>query len=168
MNFEPTPTRLQRTYPWFLAMVGIGALVMAYTAEYGFGLEPCNLCLMQRIPYVLIAVIGWMGIKHPEWVSPGNLTAIAGIIFVIGGFLAAYHFGVEQHLWQSAAGCGGEAGSAVSTNQLLQALQEKPPKACDEVDWTLFGVSMATYNAFFSFVMAGITLNVAQRLWITS
>ncbi|MBT6096588.1 MAG: disulfide bond formation protein B [Rhodospirillaceae bacterium] len=168
MSFEPAPTRLQRTYPWFLAMVGVGALVMAYTAQYGFGLEPCNLCLLQRIPYVLIAVVGWMGIKHPQWVSPGNLTAIAGIIFFAGAVLAVYHVGVEQHLWQSAAGCGGEAGAQISVNQFQQMLQEKPPKSCDEVDWTLFGVSMATHNAFFSFVMAGISFNAARRIWITS
>ena len=168
MSFEPAPTRLQRTYPWFLAMVGVGALVMAYTAQYGFGLEPCNLCLLQRIPYVLIAVVGWMGIKHPQWVSLGNLTAIAGIIFFAGAVLAVYHVGVEQHLWQSAAGCGGEAGAQISVNQFQQMLQEKPPKSCDEVDWTLFGVSMATHNAFFSFVMAGISFNAARRIWITS
>ncbi len=168
MSFEPAPTRLQRIFPAFLIIVGVSALIMAYTAEYAFGLEPCNLCLLQRIPYVLIAVVGWMGIKHPEWVSPGNLTAIAGMIFFAGAVLAVYHVGVEQHVWQSAAGCGGEAGAQVSANQLLQALQDKPPKPCDEVDWTLFGVSMATYNAFFSFVMAGMTFNVARRIWITS
>lgn len=168
MGFEPTPTGLQRAYPWILALIGVGALAMAYTAQYAFGLEPCNLCLAQRVPYVAIALIGWVGIRRPHWMSPGNLTAVAGFVFLAGGIIAGYHVGVEQHWWVSAAGCGGTAGQAVSADQFQQLLQQKPPKACDEVDWTLFGVSMAAYNAFFSFVWAGITFKVAYRLWRTS
>lgn len=168
MSFEPSPTRLQRIYPAVLALVGVGALAAAYTAEYAFGLEPCILCLLQRIPYVAIAVIGWIGLRRPHWMSAGNLTATAGFILLVGAAIASYQVGVEQHLWQSAAGCGGEFGGAVNVDDLQKRLQEKPPKACDEVEWTLFGVSMATYNAFFSLVWAGITFNVAQRLWRTS
>jgi len=168
MSFEPTPTTLQRAFPGFLALVGIGALVMAYTAEYAFGLEPCILCLLQRIPYALIALIGWVGLKRPHWLWAGNLTAIAGFVFLAGAGLAIYHVGVEQHWWLSATGCGGEVGKAVSASDLTAMLQQKPPKACDEVDWTLFGVSMASYNAFFSLVLAGITFNVAKRIWVTS
>lgn len=168
MSFEPAPTRLQSAYPWVLALIGVGALVMAYTAEYVFGLEPCNLCLAQRVPYVAIALIGWVGIRRPHWMSAGNLTACAGFVFLIGAVIAIYHVGVEQHWWVSAAGCGGEAGAQVTVDQFQQMLQQKPAKPCDEVDWTLFGVSMASYNAFFQLVWAGITFNVAQRLWRTS
>ena len=168
MGYEPSPTRLQRIFPGFLALVGVGALVTAFTAEYAFGLEPCNLCIAQRVPYLAIALIGWVGLKRPEWMSPGNLTATAGFVFLIGAVIAIYHVGVEQHIWVSAAGCGGEAGAQVQATDLQSLLQEKPPKPCDEVDWTLFGVSMANYNAFFSLVLAGITFNVARRIWQTS
>ena len=168
MGYEPSPTRLQRIFPGFLALVGVGALATAFTAEYAFGLEPCNLCIAQRVPYLAIALIGWVGLKRPEWMSPGNLTATAGFVFLIGAAIAIYHVGVEQHIWVSAAGCGGEAGAQVKATDLQSLLQEKPPKPCDEVDWTLFGVSMANYNAFFSLVLAGITFNVARRIWITS
>jgi len=168
MSFEPAPTLLQRVFPAFLALIGVGALVTAYTAEYAFGLEPCILCLLQRIPYALIALIGWVGLKRPHWMWAGNLTAIAGFVFLAGAGLASYHVGVEQHWWRSATGCGGEVGKPVSATDLTAMLQSKPPKACDEVDWTLFGVSMASYNAFFSLVLAGITFNVAKRIWVTS
>ncbi len=167
-GFEPAPTGLQRGYPWVLMVIGVGALATAYTAEYALGLEPCNLCLAQRVPYVLIALVGWALVRRPYWMSPGNLTAMAGFVFLAGALIASYHVGVEQHWWVSAAGCGGTAGQAMDVNQLFQSLQQKPPKACDEVDWSLFGLSMATYNAFFSFVLAGITFRVAGRLWRTS
>jgi disulfide bond formation protein DsbB len=168
MGFEPAPTTLQRTFPAVLTIIGVGAVVFAFTAQYAFGLEPCNLCIAQRVPYVGIALIGWVGLRRPEWMSPGNLTATAGFVFLIGAVIASYHVGVEQHWWVSAAGCGGEAGQAVSAGDLFKSLQVKPTKSCDEVDWTLFGVSMATYNAFISFVLAGITFRVAQQLWRTS
>jgi disulfide bond formation protein DsbB len=100
--------------------------------------------------------------------SAGNLTATASFVFLISAAIAVYHVGVEQNLWQSVAGCGGNAGQKISINQLQELLQKKPPKACAEVDWSLFGVSIATYNAFFSLILAGITFNVAKRLWRTS
>ena len=68
MSLEPTPTRLQRTYPAILALIGVGTLITVYTAEYAFRLEPCNLCLFQRVPYFAIAFIGWIGMKRPNWI----------------------------------------------------------------------------------------------------
>jgi len=112
MGFEPAPTTLQRTFPAVLTIIGVGAVVFAFTAQYAFGLEPCNLCIAQRVPYVGIALIGWVGLRRPEWISPGNLTATAGFVFLLGAVIASYHVGVEQHWWVSAAGCGGEAGQA--------------------------------------------------------
>ena len=124
MSFEPTPTRLQRTYPAILALIGVGTLITVYTAEYAFRLEPCNLCLFQRVPYVAIAFIGWIGLKRPNWISAGNLTATASFVFLISAAIAIYHVGVEQHLWQSVAGCGGNAGQKISINQLQELLQK--------------------------------------------
>ena len=168
MGFEPTPTRLQQIYPGILAWIGGGTLIMVYVTEYAFNLEPCQLCLIQRIPYVIIAIIGWIGLKHSDWLSAGNLTAIAGFVFLAGAVIAIYHVGVEQHLWQSAIGCSGELNPQMSANQLQGMLQQKPPKPCNVVDWTLFGVSMASYNAFFSLICAGITINIDRRLSETS
>ena len=168
MGFEPTPTPLQRIYPGVLALIGGGTLIIVYMTEYAFNLEPCRLCLIQRIPYVIITVIGWIGLKHSDWLSAGNLTAIAGFVFLAGATIAVYHVGIEQHLWQSAVGCSGELNQQISANQLQDMLQQKPPKSCNEIDWALFGVSMASYNAFFSLICAGITFNIARRLWETS
>ena len=168
MGFEPTPTRLQRIYPGILALIGSSTLIIVYITEHAFNLEPCRLCLIQRIPYLIIAVIGWIGLKHSDWLSAGNLTGIAGFVFLAGATIAVYHVGIEQHLWQSAVGCSGELSQQISANQLQDMLQQKPPKPCNQIDWSLFGFSMATYNAFFSLIWAGITFNVAQRLWKTS
>ena len=77
---------------------------------------------------------------------------LSGIVFLVGAGIAFYHVGVEQHWWASAASCGNNGGDVPKTiDELRQLLmQAKPAKACDEVDWTLFGLSMATYNVPFS------------------
>ena len=81
------------------------------------------------------------------------LTALAGIVLLIGAGLASYHVGVEQHWWVSVASCGGAPDQALSMKQFQALLQQEPEKACDEVDWTMFGISMATYNVAFSGVL---------------
>ncbi|MAH85374.1 MAG: hypothetical protein CBB68_14195 [Rhodospirillaceae bacterium TMED8] len=165
---EPTPTTLQRFLPAALASIGVGALVVAYSAEIVYGLKACNLCIAQRVPYVAIAVIGWTGLRRPRWISSGNLAAAASFVFLIGGIIAIYHVGVEQNLWESATNCGGKVGQIFTVETLQAALELEPPKACDDIDWTFLGVSMATYNAFLSLVLAGITFNTARRIWVTS
>lgn len=154
-----------RLYPALLFLIGAGALAMAYTAQYGFGLEPCILCLYQRIPYAVVALLGAVGLAGPRWLVP--VFALAVLTFAGGGVLAFYHVGVEQHWWASVAGCGGGPTPAtVSAADLLATLQTKQPKACDEVDWTILGVSMAGWNVLFSTLYAGLCAYVLKaRPW---
>ena len=135
-----------------IVAVSVGSLLLAYTAQYGFGLEPCILCLYQRVPFAANVVLGlialFMSAESPARVW---ILRVCGLAFLIGGGIAFYHVGVEQHWWQSAASCGGTPiTGAITSEQLLQSLQQVQPKACDDVDWTLFGISMASYNVVFS------------------
>lgn len=151
-----------RLYPKLLAGVGAGALVMAYIAQFGFGLEPCILCLYQRIPYALVAIAGFIAMKRPENIKP--ILVMTTIIFTASAVLGAYHFGVEQHWWASATGCTGTASQAFSTQDLLQSMQKKQIKPCDSVDWTLFGLSMAGWNVLFSIFCIHATIIARLRL----
>ncbi len=138
--------RLTSAFPLALIAVSIGALGPAFMAEHRFGVEPCPLCLYQRIPYAAVGGLGLIGLVLR---SPGALKAIVVIAtaaFCIEAAVAFYHVGVEQHWWASAASCGGGVAQKMSIDQFQNLLQQKPAKACDEVDWTLFGISMATYN----------------------
>ena len=149
---------LTKMIPFAIFAVSIFALGTAYTAQYAFGLEPCILCLYQRVPYAVAAVLGLAALllanDKSDWTAAA--VAVAGAAFLIGAFLAFYHVGVEQHWWSSAAACGGSGGDGPKTvDELRQLLmQANPVKACDEVDWTLFGLSMATYNVPFSLALA--------------
>jgi disulfide bond formation protein DsbB len=153
-----------RLVPFGILAASVGALFMAYTAQYAFGLEPCMLCLYQRIPYAVAGVLGLGALLLPHG-EKGDRTRtwavmLAGCVFLAGAGTAFYHIGVEQHWWVSAAACGGGGGGPGGSDvpktvaELRQMLTAKPSTACDEMDWTLFGLSMATYNVVVSLALA--------------
>lgn len=151
-----------RSYPTLLALVGAGALAVAYVAQYGFDLEPCVLCLYQRIPYALVAILGFVAMMRPHLLTP--VLVLAALVFFAGASLAFYHVGVEQHWWASATGCsGGTLSSTVTPADLMQSLSAPPPKPCDAVDWTVLGVSMAGWNVVFSLFATGACVYALTR-----
>jgi len=153
-----------RLYPALLMLAGAGALATAYTAQYGYDLEPCILCLYQRVPFAIAAVLGIVGLWRPQWLA--GIFALAVATFAINAGIAVYHVGVEQHWWASAVGCAGTLPTQVSPTDLMASLNTKPPKACDEVDWTVLGISMASWNVVFSGGLAVASAYVLKvRKW---
>lgn len=153
-----------RVTPFGVAAACVGALGTAYTAQYGFGLEPCILCLYQRIPYALAGVLALAAIMMPRGIGRTALLMLCVPVFLVGAGIAFYHVGVEQHWWASAAGCGGSVSAFTTTADLQASLLAKPEKACDDVDWTLFGLSMTVYNVAASLVLAAATAYGVKRI----
>lgn len=151
-----------RAVPALLVAVGAGTLAIAFTAEYGFGLEPCILCLTQRVPFGLALLCGLGAFFLPalRW----QLVALAGLGLLVNSGIAVYHVGIEQHWWVSVAGCSSGDVEGLSFSEMKKSLAQKTLKSCDEVDWTLLGISMATYNIFYSFVLGAGTLYAAHLL----
>ena len=138
------------------------ALATAYAAQYWGGLEPCPLCLYQRIPYFLggaLAAAALM-VRSPRLLP--LLLLLAAVAFFVNTWIAFYHLGVENRLWSSAV-CAGDAPAITSIEDLRRALAQPPPKPCDAVDWTLFGVSMAGYNVIVSAGLAALAGVAAAR-----
>lgn len=130
------------------------ALASAFIAQYWGGLEPCPLCLYQRVPFAAGAALAILALaSKPQ--TQGLMLALAGAGFVANVGIALYHVGVENHWWASAV-CGGKPPSIATVEDLRQALTRPPPKACDTVDWTLFGISMAGYNIVVSSGLAAL------------
>ncbi len=154
---------LNRVVPLFIVLVAIGALAMGLTAEIAFKLEPCILCLYQRVPYVAVGLLALLALKLPAGSFLARvLVGLCGLVFLSGAAIAVYHTGVEQHWWVS--GCSGQLATGMSLDDLRTSLMSKPEKACDDVDWTLFGISFATYNAAFSGVLGLLSLAAAKRM----
>jgi disulfide bond formation protein DsbB len=145
-----------RLYPSLILLACVGALASALTAQYGFGLKPCVLCVYQRVPYVvagLLAIVALLpGIGGRARVLLVSLCALA---FAVDCGIAIFHVGVEQHWWAGLAACTGTVPQADSIEALQAMLKGPPPPRCDQIPWEMFGVSMAGYNAMLSLVLAG-------------
>jgi len=140
---------LNRLIPAFIFLVAVGALAMTMTAQFVFHKEPCILCLYQRVPYVLTGLLAVIALRLRAS-SPliPLIIILCGLIYLSGAGIAFYNVGVEQHWWVS--GCTGSLSETVTLDQLRASLMHKAAKSCDDIDWTLYGVSMATYNVVFS------------------
>lgn len=145
--------------PAGLVIFAASALGAALISQYGFGMNPCPLCLYQRWPYGIIIVLGalgvLMGLKNKDKIA-ALLVFLCGLALLTGGYIAAYHVGVEQHWWKSfLEGCTVDFGNAAD---LLKQIESTRAARCDEIPWSMFGISMAGYNALVSFIAAPLTL----------
>ena len=140
-----------------LLLASIGALATAFTAQYVFDLEPCILCKYQRIPYFAVILFAGIGM-YTEMADQAGTLKVVGVIFLLGAALAFYHSGVEQHWWEAATSCGSSGGEALTSfKNFVGQLMTKMPKRCDEVDWTLFGLSMTVYNTVASIGLTAVS-----------
>lgn len=137
------------------ALLG-GALVFQYLGGYA----PCVLCHWQRYAHAGAIVFALGALVVPRVTL---LLVAAGLALLAGAGIAFFHIGVEQHWWQGTAGCGSAVGGASSIEELRARLLAQPVVRCDEVQWLLFGLSMASYNFIVSLVLG--LLAVANPLF---
>lgn len=136
-----------------IAAAGSGALLLgAFGFELLGGLAPCKLCIWQRWPHGLAALLGLLVLL---W--PGRLLHVLGAALMLGSAgLGAYHTGVERGWWAGPSSCSG-AGPGLSglSGADLLSLEPGPPLVlCTDVAWQMFGLSMASYNALASLALA--------------
>jgi disulfide bond formation protein DsbB len=135
-----------------LAAISAATLAAVYASQYIGGLQPCELCLYQRWPWWIALALSVIALPT---VLSANLRAllvgIAGASVLIGAGIAIFHVGVEQHWWAGLASCTG--GQTPTSFEDLQRMMSRPAARCDAPAWTLFGISMAGYNAALSIVV---------------
>ena len=134
------------------------ALASAYFIEYILGYKPCNLCLIERWPYLiaLIFIITNLIINKLEKII---LIALA-IIFAAATILSFYHVGIEQGFFDESLVCISNDGiNSLNKEDILKELQ-KEVVSCKNVEFTFFGLSLATINAVISFVLSAITFKL--------
>jgi len=141
-----------------------GILLTAFGFQYIGGLQPCVLCLYQRWPYAIAIALGLIALFMP-WAAGRWLIALAVPVFAVGAGIALFHVGVEQHWWQGTAECGGSIGSNLSLEELKAQILAAPVVRCDEVSWSLFGISMAGYNILLGLGLAAATTWGLRQTW---
>lgn len=145
-----------------LAGGGSAALLIAALGFQAAGYAPCELCILQRWPHlaaVVIAALVWL----TGWVRA--LAVLGMIAAAVATGLAVYHAGVEWQIWAGPSHCSGGVGdlASMTTAELMSRLQSAPVVRCDEIAWSLFGISMAGWNAIFSAMLVGVWGLAAKR-----
>jgi len=157
----PGPFRDPRLAPALVLAASIAVLGGAFAFQYVGGLAPCVLCLYQRYPYGITIALSLLALALAGRPGGAGTVRIAlylcAAVFAAGAAIAVFHVGVEQHWWQGTAECGvTNAGQTLA--ELERTLKTAPVVRCDEVSWSLFGISMAGYNAIVSVLLAAFCL----------
>ena len=137
-----------KAYLNLIFIISIFSLISAYFIEYILGHQPCNLCLIERIPYglsIILIVINYIFEKYEK-----SIILLLLLIFVFSLIISIYHFGIEKNLLQESSICGlKDASEIISKEELLKQLNEKTI-SCKDVTFRIFGFSLTTINILIS------------------
>ncbi|MDA7576774.1 disulfide bond formation protein B [Candidatus Pelagibacter sp.] len=135
----------------FIFLVSVIALISAFFIEYILGHQPCNLCILERIPYLLAVIIILFNHKFSRFEK--FFILLLTIIFLVGIILSLYHLGIEQGFIQESLVCDLKNGSnLLSKEEILKELQKKNV-SCKDVTFKIFGLSLTSYNILISLIM---------------
>ncbi len=131
------------------------ALISAYFIEYVLGHQPCNLCLLERIPYGIsaILIITILVLKKNQ----KFLVLLLILTFIFSLAISFYHYGIEQGFFQESSVCGVRGFTeSITKEDLLRQLNEKIV-SCKDVTFRIFGLSLTSINIVISLIFT-ITL----------
>jgi disulfide bond formation protein DsbB len=148
---------------FLIAAVSAAALAGAWFFQLVIGLSPCPLCLDQRVPYYVAVpvALGVASLAKNRTLARFGFVLLALILAIACG-LAIYHAGVEWKFWQGPADCSGAVVSLGGGN-ILDQMNNTRVVRCDEAAWTLFGVSLAGYNALIAGALTLFALWTAKK-----
>jgi disulfide bond formation protein DsbB len=152
---------------YFEQPILFGTCVAALTLATAFGFQlagypPCDLCWTQRYPYMAIIIIGLF--SHFLKLHPTIILALISLLFAVDAGVAGYHAGVEYKWWPGPDTCTGfSALSSGNIEDALDAVMNAPMIRCDEVPWSLAGISMAGYNFLIATVMTLLMVAATKR-----
>ena len=139
-----------------ILLFSIFALLSAYFIQYILGHQPCNLCLIERIPYILTIIIITLSfiIKKYEKIY----LILLSLIFIVATFISFYHFGIEQGFIKESLVCDlSNQNNNLTKEDLLKELKEKTI-SCKDVTFKILGLSLATINTIISLVLSIILI----------
>ena len=145
-----------------ILIFSIVTLFSAYLIEYMLGHKPCNLCLIERYPYlgaiILISIIFILN-KFEKLIF-----YIILLLFIFGTIVSFYHVGIEQGFFSESFMCDIlNTDSNLSKESLLKQLQATTPVSCKQVTFRLLGLSLASINTIISIILSGIMIRLIKN-----
>ena len=137
------------------------SLSIAYFIQYVLGHKPCNLCIIERIPYIaaiiLISLIFILN-RYQKIIS-----SLILIFFIFGAVVSFYHFGIEQGFFSESLVCDLSNGQPLNKEDLLNQLKKTEIVSCKDVTFRFLGLSLATINTVISLILSGIMIKVIKN-----
>ncbi len=137
------------------------SLSVAYFIQYVLGHKPCNLCIIERIPYIaaiiLISLIFILN-RYQKIIS-----SLILIFFIFGAVVSFYHFGIEQGFFSESLVCDLGNSQPLNKEDLLNQLKKTEIVSCKDVTFRFLGLSLATINTVISLILSGIIIKVTKN-----
>ena len=144
-----------------ILVFSILSLSMAYFIQYVLGHKPCNLCIIERIPYIaaiiLISLIFILN-RYQKIIS-----SLILVFFIFGAVVSFYHFGIEQGFFSESLVCDLGNSQPLNKEDLLNQLKKTEIVSCKEVTFRFLGLSLATINTVISLMLSGIIIRVIKN-----
>ena len=137
------------------------SLSIAYFIQYVLGHKPCNLCIIERVPYIaaiiLISLVSILN-KYQKIIS-----SLILIFFIFGAVVSFYHFGIEQGFFSESLVCDLGNSQPLNKEELLNQLKKTEIVSCKDVTFRFLGLSLATINTVISLILSGIIIKVIKN-----
>ena len=137
------------------------SLSIAYFIQYVLGHIPCNLCIIERIPY--IAAIIFISLIFIMNKYEKIILSIILVFFIFGAMVSFYHFGIEQGFFSESLICELNNNNLLNKEELLDQLKKVEIISCKDVTFRFFGLSLATINTVISLMLSGIMFKVIKN-----
>mgnify|MGYP001298266197 CR=1 FL=1 len=139
------------TYLKLVLAICFISIISAYFIEYVLGHQPCNLCIIERIPYGLGIILIFINLVFKK--NEKFLIILLILIFIFSLLISFYHFGIEQSFFKESTVCSiGGATDIISKEELIKQLNEKNI-SCKDVTFKIFGLSLTSVNIIISFII---------------
>ena len=149
------------TYLKIIFFISLISILSALFIEHVLGHQPCNLCLMQRIPYGLSIILIFLNYFMKK--DQKFLVILLALIFSFSFVISFYHFGIEQGFFEESAVCGlKNATEIISKEEILKQLQTKTVN-CKDVTFRIFGFSLTTFNIFISLILVFLLVKIFRN-----
>jgi disulfide bond formation protein DsbB len=137
------------------------SLLIAYFIQYVLGHKPCNLCIIERIPYIaeiiLISLIFILNRYHKI------ISCLILVFFIFAAVVSFYHFGIEQGFFSESLVCDLGNSQPINKEELLNQLKKAEIVSCKDVTFRFLGLSLATINTIISLILSGIMIKVIKN-----
>ncbi len=145
-----------KKYFLFIFFITLLSLLSAIYIEFVLDQKPCKLCVYQRVPYIIaifICFLGFTSEKKIIWLY------FLATIFIISLFLSGYHVGIENNIFNEFSGCSNTSIGLIDKTDIIKSLNDNLP-SCKEINFRIFGLSLATINLFISILISLYTINL--------